>query len=240
MTGASVAHEWRSPLALQNDEQAAWTAAAGCVIRLLKPRSACLPTTFARRPPARPDVPARHSTAARAERIATLFNGGCRLQPVAMRPYAPPPIRTPSPFVLRSIQAEHSELAYAITREAMREYVEQTWGPWIEADQRERHAQAFRPGTQDFIVVRDEVLGLRHIEWRQTHLYLARLYLRPAAQGRGLGSAVLRDLQQQARAVGRSIELQVLKVNTGAQRFYARHGFQQVGEGERHWLLRGV
>ncbi|WP_395793898.1 hypothetical protein [Aquimonas sp.] len=33
-----------------------------------------------------------------------------------------------------------AERAYAITREAMREYVEQTWGPWIEADQRERHA----------------------------------------------------------------------------------------------------
>ncbi len=142
-------------------------------------------------------------------------------------------------YTLRPIGAADSELAYTITREAMREYVEQTWGPWIEADQRERHAQAFRPGTQDFIVVRDEVLGVRHIEWRQTHLYLARLYLRPAAQGRGLGAAVLRDLQQQARAVGRSIELQVLKVNTGAQRFYARHGFQQVGERERHWLLRG-
>jgi len=240
MTGASVAHESRSPSALQNDEQAAWTAATGLPIRLPTPRRACPPTTVARRPPARPDVPARHSAAVRAEPIAKLFNGGRRPQPVAMRPYAPPQsIRTPPPFILRPIQADHSELAYAITREAMREYVEQTWGPWIEADQRERHAQAFRPGTQDFIVVRDEVLGLRHIEWRQTHLYLARLYLRPAAQGRGLGSAVLRDLQQQARAVGRSIELQVLKVNSGAQRFYARHGFEQVGERERHWLLRG-
>lgn len=241
MTGASVAHESRSPSALQNDEQAALTAAAGLPICLPAPRRACPPTTVARRPPARPDGSARHSESARAESIATLVNEGCRLQPVAMRPHAPPPpIRTPPHFVLRPIPAEQSELAYTITREAMRAYVEQTWGPWIEADQRERHAQAFRPGTQDFIVVRDEVLGLRHIEWRQTHLYLARLYLRPAAQGRGLGSAVLRDLQQQARAVGRSIELQVLKVNTGAQRFYARHGFQQVGERERHWLLRGV
>jgi len=150
-------------------------------------------------------------------------------------PSRPPPTAV---YTLRPIGAADSELAYTISREAMREYVEQTWGSWIEAEQRERHAQAFRPGTQDFIVVRDEVLGLRHIEWRQTHLYLARLYLRPAAQGRGLGSADLRDLQQQARALGRSIELQVLKVNIGAQRFYGRHGFQQVGERERHWLLR--
>ena len=64
-------------------------------------------------------------------------------------------MRTTPPFVLRPILAEDSELAYAITREAMRDYVEQTWGPWIEADQRERHVQAFRSGTQDFIVVRD-------------------------------------------------------------------------------------
>ncbi len=141
-------------------------------------------------------------------------------------------------YALRPIAAHDQELAYSITREAMRGYVEQTWGAWVEAEQRERHALTFNPGEQDFIVQDGEVLGLRALRWRVTDLFLARLYLRPQAQGRGLGSAVLRDLLGQARAVGRGVELQVLKVNSGAQRFYARHGFIRAGERDAYWLMR--
>lgn len=170
-----------------------------------------------------------------------LANSGDPRQPVAMRPtgtlLSTP---KPAPFDLRLVQAEDSELAYAITREAMRDYVEQTWGPWIEADQRAQHARGFRPGAQDFIVVAGQVMGLRAIEWRLGCVYLARLYLVVDAQGRGIGSAVLRDLQAQARAAGRGVELQVLKVNTGAQRFYARHGFERVGERQEYWEMRGL
>lgn len=141
-------------------------------------------------------------------------------------------------FTLRPIAREEREQAYALTREAMRAYVEQTWGPWNEEEQRQRHAQTFHPGEQDFIVEAGEVQGLRALRWRANDLFLARLYLRPQAQGRGLGSAVLTHLLAQAHAIGRGVELQVLKVNTGAQRFYARHGFERVGERDGYWLMR--
>jgi GNAT superfamily N-acetyltransferase len=96
-------------------------------------------------------------------------------------------------FALRPMTIADSELAYAITGEAMHEYVEQTWGPWNEAEQRERHARSFRAGQHDFIVVNGIELGLRALEWRPGCVYLARLYLRTAAQGQGIGAAVLRD-----------------------------------------------
>ncbi|WP_395793892.1 hypothetical protein [Aquimonas sp.] len=111
------------------------------------------------------------------------------------------------------------ELAYAITRESTREYVEQTWSPWIEAEQRELHARSYRAGQHDFIVVNGVELGLRALEWRHGCVYLARLNLPTAAQGQGVGAAVRHDLLAQARAVGRGVELQVLKLNAGAQRF---------------------
>jgi ribosomal protein S18 acetylase RimI-like enzyme len=155
---------------------------------------------------------------------------------VAARPNSPA-------FALRPMMVADSEFAYAITREAMRECVEQTWGPWIEADQRERHARSFRAGQHDFIVVDGVELGLRALEWRHGCVYLARLYLRTPVQGQGIGAAVLRDLLAQARAAGRGVELQVLKVlkvNTGAQRFYARRGFERVGERPEYWEMRGV
>jgi GNAT superfamily N-acetyltransferase len=166
-----------------------------------------------------------------------------------------PPVTVPnSPvFALRPMTNADSELAYAITREAMRADVEQTWGPWIEAEQRERHARSFRAGQHDFIVVTGIELGLRVLEWRPGCVYLARLYLRTAAQGQGIGAAVLQDLLAQARAVGRGVELQVLKANIGARGFYAGHGFERVGGAkainptsasagarghDRVWLLR--
>jgi ribosomal protein S18 acetylase RimI-like enzyme len=111
-------------------------------------------------------------------------------------------------------------------------------GPWDEADQRDRHARSFCASAQDFILVEGREQGLRALEWRPTHLYLARLYLRAEAQGRGIGAAVVRDLLSQARALGRGVELQVLKVNAGAQRFYGRLGFERVGERPEYWLLR--
>lgn len=141
-------------------------------------------------------------------------------------------------YALRPIALHEQELAYTLTREAMRSYVEQTWGPWNEDEQRQRHAQSFNPGEQDFILQSGHVQGLRALRWQPTDLFLARLYLRPQAQGQGLGSAVLVDLLSQARALGRGVELQVLKVNARAQRFYARHGFERVGEREAYWLMR--
>ncbi|AAV96376.1 GNAT family N-acetyltransferase [Ruegeria pomeroyi] len=50
------------------------------------------------------------------------------------------------------------------------------------------------------------------------------LYLANAAQGQGLGTALLAD------AMGQSdrLELWTFQRNTGAQRFYARHGFVEA------------
>ena len=49
----------------------------------------------------------------------------------------------------------------------------------------------------------------------------------PRMQGQDLGSRLLRELEERARAVGaRTI---VLNAREGARRFYARHGYQVEG-----------
>ncbi|MEL6292571.1 MAG: GNAT family N-acetyltransferase [Pseudomonadota bacterium] len=50
------------------------------------------------------------------------------------------------------------------------------------------------------------------------------LYIAPAAQGQGIGSALL----QQAQAASPRLSLWTFQANTGAQRFYKRHGFDEV------------
>jgi GNAT superfamily N-acetyltransferase len=55
-----------------------------------------------------------------------------------------------------------------------------------------------------------------------TDEWLGHLYIAPAAQRRGLGTALL-DVAKQARPDG--LKLYVFQANTGARRFYERHGF---------------
>ena len=60
-------------------------------------------------------------------------------------------------------------------------------------------------------------------------LLLDHLYLTPAAQGHGVGSAVLQHICREADARGLPIRLGALR-DSDANRFYQRHGFAQTGE----------
>jgi GNAT superfamily N-acetyltransferase len=55
-----------------------------------------------------------------------------------------------------------------------------------------------------------------------TDEWLGHLYIEPGAQNRGVGTALL-DVAKQARPDG--LKLYVFQANTGARRFYERHGF---------------
>jgi len=60
---------------------------------------------------------------------------------------------------------------------------------------------------------------------------LKRLYLIKAAQGGGLGARLFAEtLDWLQRAGPRTVWIGVWSENHGAQRFYARHGFEKVGE----------
>ncbi|MFC4058734.1 GNAT family N-acetyltransferase [Planomonospora corallina] len=59
--------------------------------------------------------------------------------------------------------------------------------------------------------------------------WLEHLYVAPEAQGRGLGTALLAQVR---KARPDLLELYVFQQNTGARRFYERHGFTLVALGD--------
>ncbi len=60
---------------------------------------------------------------------------------------------------------------------------------------------------------------------------LKQLYLAPQATGGGIGTALVDWAVAEARARGADeIQLSVFSGNDGAQRFYARHGFEKVAD----------
>ena len=129
----------------------------------------------------------------------------------------------------------------SITEEAMRGYVEETWGNWDEEEQLQKHRANFTPETYRMILVDEEVAGLVAVEEFLSHVWLVKLYLSVRYRGQGIGSQVLQDIQKDAAIRGKPVTLRVLRVNTRAQALYAKHGFKVTEESaERLHMASGA
>ena len=124
-----------------------------------------------------------------------------------------------------------------IHRAAMRGHVEQTWG-WDEAWQTAFFREHFPFGQRQVIERGGETAGLLDVVRHEDHIELANIMIAPKYHRIGIGSALVRELQEEARQCDKPLLLQVLKVNLEAQRLYARLGFEQCGETETHFLMR--
>lgn len=71
----------------------------------------------------------------------------------------------------------------------------------------------------------------RFDEQRARQRLLDHLYLQPGHQGQGIGTAVMQQVLAEAGAAGTSLRVGALR-GSDANRFYLRHGFVLVEEGE--------
>ncbi|MGH8714375.1 MAG: GNAT family N-acetyltransferase [Casimicrobiaceae bacterium] len=132
-------------------------------------------------------------------------------------------------YALRPAVRADEEFLYALHREAMRDYVEATWG-WNESWQRAHFATHYAP-LRNAVIVRAGAqaadvgrIGLtRH--WRC--YFLRDIELAAEVRARGIGTAVVGAVIALAAASERHVELHVLACNP-ARRLYARLGFRVV------------
>jgi ribosomal protein S18 acetylase RimI-like enzyme len=139
-------------------------------------------------------------------------------------------------YSLRLAALDDFEALFVLHREALGEYVAQTWGSWDEESQR-RYFREHWPDSRLALEVGGKIAGFVDIFERADALELANIELGAGFRERGIGSAVIRDLQDRARGLGCPVELQVLKVNP-ARALYARLGFELTGETETHFQMR--
>lgn len=116
------------------------------------------------------------------------------------------------------------EAMLALRIEALRESLERL-GRFNPDVARARLKSQFRPEWMRHLVVDGERVGYFTVEPREGELRLHHLYLRPAAQGQGIGAWVM----DQVKAKGLPITLAALR-ESRANDFYRRHGFQVVEE----------
>src|SRR5690606_34858636 len=96
---------------------------------------------------------------------------------------------------------------------------------------RERFLASFDPSLCRFIVVNSVRVGFVLIRPQKDHWLLDHFYILPNHQGKGIGTAVLRDIFKDADAHHMEIRLGALR-GSDSNRFYKHHGFVQTSEAE--------
>lgn len=140
-------------------------------------------------------------------------------------------------YLLRQATDADYDFLYTLHVQAMRPYIEATWG-WQEEWQQEYFALKFDPRKRQVIQINGRDAGTLVIEERQGDVYLALIELLPAFQNRGIGTAILTDLLRRAQVCHRPVALHVLKTNQPARLFYERLGFEIVAEEEIRYKMR--
>lgn len=127
------------------------------------------------------------------------------------------------------------DFVYQVKVEALKDYIGQTWG-WDDAVQEEFHRKAFQ-AEKIRIVRHDECdAGFLVVEENEEEIRLNEINLLRHFQRKGIGSAIIREIQRAANAQGKRVWLQVLKVNP-AFRLYDRLGFRVHAETETHYQM---
>jgi ribosomal protein S18 acetylase RimI-like enzyme len=147
---------------------------------------------------------------------------------------------------LRLIDENDSDFLLALYASTRWDELAQT--PWTETEKRrfmrnqfalqQQHYQAHYPGAIRNIIYRKQ-RDIGRIDWimLDTELLLIDIALLPAYRKQGVGSALLRDLQQRAIQSGKPVTLSVTHFNP-AIALYQRLGFQKVTESGLYWRMQ--
>lgn len=137
---------------------------------------------------------------------------------------------------LRQATEKDKEFLYQLHVAAMGEYIEATWG-WHETWQREYFNRKWDPLPRKIIRVNGQDAGVLVVRWEPDRFFIELIELLPVYQGYGVGTAVIRDIQQRASKQHLPITLHVLKANKPARRLYERLGFRITEEREERYVM---
>jgi ribosomal protein S18 acetylase RimI-like enzyme len=139
---------------------------------------------------------------------------------------------------LRPATDADREFCFAMHEATLREYVEAIWG-WDDTTQREYFDRGWDPSITHIVTLDGDDVGVLKVEEQADVNYLGLIEIHPDHQGRGIGAQLVEGLAADAARRGRSVELDVLSVNTRAAALYRRLGFvEQYRHGDDDIKIR--
>lgn len=136
----------------------------------------------------------------------------------------------------RPARSGDQAIARQIHHRAFRDVVERQFGPWNDSMQDLFFDGEWARQSHEIIVVDGETAGYVAMEDGADHLFVHNIVLDPAAQGRGIGTALLREIMDASRETSRPVRLQVLHENR-AVALYRRLGFLETARTSTHLVM---
>ena len=124
----------------------------------------------------------------------------------------------------RPATAADFEVTLAIKKQALGPYIEQVWG-WEDEFQRAFHSENFQPDSTTLFLYEGREIGLLESAQQPDSLFIQSLLIIPEFQGKGIGTALLKQLIKKALVMNKLVRLDVLHVNKSALKLYQRLGF---------------
>ena len=106
--------------------------------------------------------------------------------------------------------------------------------------QRADYERRFPNSAHSIVVDGDRAVGRIWVDRTPDEIRLLDLAIRDRDRGRGIGTRLLRELQDEARRAGVPLRHSVVKANVDAQRLYRRLGFAVVGDLPTHHAMEWV
>lgn len=135
-------------------------------------------------------------------------------------------------YVIRPAGDGDRDLIWTIQCEGIGAYVQEEFG--VTADQ---HRARFRENAilDGYQIIAVDGVDAGTLSWRvrDNDVYLTNVVLRLDFQNRGIGTAIVRSILDDAGLRGLPVRLQVLRSNP-ARRLYARLGFELEAETDHH------
>jgi len=139
-------------------------------------------------------------------------------------------------YTLRAATSADFDWLRHLHHETLRDTITQQFG-WDEPWQDAYFTAHFNPTDTQIVQAGGVDAGMIEVHTLPDELFLANILIVPAYANRGLGTALIRDLQQRAANEGVSVRLQVLFANP-ARVLYERLGFTEERRTETHHVMR--
>jgi ribosomal protein S18 acetylase RimI-like enzyme len=137
----------------------------------------------------------------------------------------------------RIARDDDAEVARRMHHAAYRDVVERQFGVWDEQRQDEFFADDWRSALFEMLSIDGEPIGYCAIEDRPEDIHVRELVIDPMHQGRGIGTALLRDTLDVARREQKPVVLGTLHANKAIE-LYTRLGFRQIESTATHVLMK--
>lgn len=141
-------------------------------------------------------------------------------------------------YELRDASEEDRSWLDQLRRAVYFDLMVETFGRF-EEDRHQRHCEAcWDQGNIQVVWVQQEPIGMLQVIECASTIELGEIQIGPEHQGKGIGSALLRDVIDRSRSAGKSLSLSVALKNLKARKLYERLGFSVSGRSNTHFHMR--